>query len=325
MSRVPLVFAGLDYWERTLPLVDERVKPEGIELQWVRQPPGALFGRMIRGEFEAGEMSASFLTLLAGQGIDTLVGIPLFTSRAFRHASIFVRTDAGIEAPEDLKGKRVGVPDYPMTSALWARGFLQHDHGVKASEIEWFQGSDDPSYNRRVSPTLPPEIKLSTMPPDKPLGEMLLNRELDAFTGPQVPRQLAGNATVRRLIPDYRQVEQEYYKRTGIFPITHMVVMRRDIYERYRWMPVNLMEAFAKAKAIGWEQMRGQLAANMPWMPEYLHELDSVFHGNPYRDGFEANRPTLDALTQYSYEQGLSHRRIEPEDLFAPETLAVEI
>lgn len=140
MARVPLVFGGADYWDRTLALIDGRVKPEGIELNWVMKYPGEFFGQMIRGEFEAGEMSTAFMVMLVDQGIDTLVGLPIFTSRAFRHANILVHADAGINKPEDMKGKRVGVPDYPMTSAVWARGYLLHDYGVAAGDMEWFQG-----------------------------------------------------------------------------------------------------------------------------------------------------------------------------------------
>lgn len=323
-SRVPLVFAGADYWDRTLPLIDGRVQPDGIELHWAVHYPGPLFGRMIRGEFEAGEMSASFLTMLVSQGIDTLVGLPLFTSRAFRHAHAFVRSDAGMDGPATIKGKRVGVPDYPMTSAVWVRGFLKDDYGVDAGDLEWFQGGEDAAYNERVPWDRPAHIRLTNA--KAPIVEMLLNGELDAVTGPALPRTLANNPKVRPLIPDAEEAEKDYYARTGIFPMTHMVVMRRDVYERHRWMAVNLMHAFAKAKQIGWEQLRGHQSSNMlPWMPAYINGVASIFKGHPYKDGFEANLKPLEALTRYSYEQGLSKRKVNPEEIFAPETLRVQL
>ena len=155
MSDVELEYAGHDYWDRSRPLMDGRVKPEGISFRWEHHPPGMVFGRMARGEFEAGEMSAAFLVMLVDQGVDTLVGLPIITTRGFRHGETLVRTDAGIERPEDLKGKRIGCPDYPRTSTVWVRGLLQHDYGVKASDLEWFQGDEEAGYNDRVRYELP--------------------------------------------------------------------------------------------------------------------------------------------------------------------------
>lgn len=321
-SRVPLVFAGADYWDRTLPLIDGRIQPEGIELHWAVHYPGPLFGRMIRGEFEAGEMSASFLTMLISQGIDTLVGLPLFTSRAFRHAHAFVRADAGIDDPAKIKGKRVGVPDYPMTSAVWVRGFLKDDYGVEAGDIDWTQGGEDAAYNDRVPWDRPSHIKVTNA--KAPIVDMLLEGELDAITGPSLPRTLANNPNIRPLIPDAEKTEKDYYARTGVFPMTHMVVMRRDVYERHPWMAVNLMQAFQKAKQMGWEQLRGHQSSNMlPWMPSYISSVANIFRGHPYKDGFEANLKPLEALTRYSYEQGLSRRKVNPAEIFAKETLKV--
>ena len=324
MARLPLVFAGSDYWDRTSSLIDGSVKPEGIELNWVHEGPQA-FGRMIRGEFESGEMSASFLVMMVSQGIDTLVGLPIFTSRAFRHGNAFVRTDAGIEEPEDLAGKRVGVPDYPMTSAVWVRGFLEHDYGVKSGDMKWVQGGLEtpsaPGYNERVSFELPSTIQLTDLPPNTTLMAKLLEGELDAVTGPSRPRSVAGNPKVRPLIPNNIEAEKAYYARTGIFPITHMVVLRRDVYERNRWIASSLAAAFEQAKSAGWRELTGHQAPFLPWMPEYFQEVDATFKGNPYRDGFEENYAALNALTQYSYEQGLSKRKVDPEEIFAPETL----
>jgi 4,5-dihydroxyphthalate decarboxylase len=321
MARVPLVFGGADYWDRTLALIDGRVKPEGIELNWVMKYPGEFFGQMIRGEFEAGEMSTAFMVMLVDQGIDTLVGLPIFTSRAFRHANILVHADAGINKPEDMKGKRVGVPDYPMTSAVWARGYLLHDYGVAAGDMEWFQGGlESAGWIERVPTTIAPHIKVTTVQ-DKSLLEMFLNREVDALTGPALPRSLAGNPKVRMLFENPAEAEKDFYKRTGIFPITHLVTMRRDVYQRHPWMIRSMMDAFEQSKEIGWRSFNGNQAHNMPWVHHYLHEIQDVFGGNPYKDGFDANRTVLDALCSYMHEQGLTKRRVAPEEVFAPESL----
>ena len=200
MSRVPLVFAGADYWDRTLVLIDGTVKPEGIELNWVLQYPGELFRRMIQGEFEAGEMSASFLVTMIARGENNLVGLPLFTSRAFRHGNCFIRTDKGIDKPEDMKGKRVGVPDYPMTSAVWTRGALHHEYGVTAADMEWFQGGlETPGFATRVAPDLPKEIRVTTIPNDRTIMEMFVNGEVDSIMGPVQPRAVLTDPNFRRL------------------------------------------------------------------------------------------------------------------------------
>ncbi len=321
MKRVPLVFGGADYWDRTLALIDGVVQPEGIDLHWVMKYPGEFFGQMIRGEFEAGEMSAGFLVMLAGQGNPMLVGLPLFTSRAFRHGNIIIHADAGIEKPQDLKGRRVGGPDYPMTSAIWVRGFLKDDFGVAAEDMEWFQGGlDSPGFVERVPTSVPSHIKLTTVQ-DRSLLDMFLNRELDAITGPALPRNLAGNPKVKLLFPNHKEVEKEYHARTGFFPITHMVVMRRDVYERHRWMARSLCDAFERSKQIGWQEYGRHQAGNAPWLSFYLREITQEFGGNPYKDGFQENLPVLEALTRYCHEQGLTKRKIDPAELFAPETL----
>ena len=324
MSDVELEYAGHDYWDRSRPLMDGRVKPEGISFRWEHHPPGMVFGRMARGEFEAGEMSAAFLVMLVDQGVDTLVGLPIITTRGFRHGETLVRTDAGIERPEDLKGKRIGCPDYPRTSTVWVRGLLQHDYGVKASDLEWFQGDEEAGYNDRVRYELPQDIRMSTVTETTP-AEMFLKGEVDAFIGAGQFRQLANDPRFRRLFPNYQEMEREYFRKTGVFPFNHMVTLRRDVYERHPWMVESLMRAFEEAKAVGAKELRGQAGIMLPWMSEFVDDVFGFFEGHPYQDGFEANYTAFKHLCQYCHEQGLTKRVVEPEELFAPETLKVAL
>ena len=213
MSRIPLVFAGGAYPDRTVPLIKGTVQPEGLELNWLVVYPSELFRRMLQfAEFEAAEMSIAFYGALVSRGDDRFVGIPVFPARHFRHGYIFVRSDAGIERPQDLLGRRVGVPEYPMTAAVWIRALLLHDYGVRASEMEWFQGGfETPGFASRFPLDLPPEVHITTIPGDKSLVGMLLGGELDALVGPGRPQAFAvGDERICRLFPNYREMDKDF-------------------------------------------------------------------------------------------------------------------
>jgi len=317
---IPLEFAGTNYWDRTQPLISGRVKPEGVDLQWASHPAGMVFGQMARGEFQAGEMSAAFLVILADQGNDTLVGVPIFTTRGFRHGDFVVRADAGINTPADLRGRRVGCSDYPRTSTVWARGLLEHEYGVRARDVAWFHGEEDPAYNSRIAYELPPDIKLTAVSGTTP-ADMFLRGELDAFVGATQFRKLLRGSSLRLLFPDYQQEERAYFRRTGIFPFNHVVTLRRDVYQDYPWMAVSLMQAFEEAKKVGAKEMVHQASLMLPWMSELVEDVFEFFGGHPYRDGFRANYAAIEALCHYCHEQGLTKRLVRPEELFAPETL----
>ena len=230
-------------------------------------------------EFEASEMSISFYMTIRSRGDDRFVGVSIFPPRHFRHGFIFIRSDAGIERPEDLAGKRIGMNEYPMTATLWIRALLHHDYGVKATDVQWFQGGvDTPGFVSRFPIALPPEIRISTIPEDKSLVGMLLEGEMDAVIGPGRPQAfVAGDPRIRRLFPNYREAEKDYYRRTGFYPMDHMVVVRRDIYERYHWMPNTLLEAFEKAKEIGWARLMNDSVLTSP-CPGFL--LNSMSCGS---------------------------------------------
>ena len=326
MANVPLVFAGCDTWDRSHPLIDGVVRPAGIDLTYVVVEPGDLFRRMFQyAEFESSEMSTSTLMAMISRGDDRLIGVPVFPSRSFRHGYVFVGDRAGIERPQDLAGKRVGVPEYQMTAAVWIRAFLEHDFGVKSAEVEWFEGGfDAPGYSERMPMQLSGGIRLSVIPGDKSLLGMLGNGELHAVTCATRPKTFdKPNSGFHRLFPNYREIEKEYFLRTGFFPIMHLVVVRRDVYERHRWIPNALIEAFSRARDYGWQRLRESswLTVSLPWIQSHVEEIQDVFGGHPFPYGFEANYATLKALTEYSFEQGLSTRKLEPEEIFATETL----
>ena len=324
-SKVRLTFAALDYLDRTRALVDGTVRPEGIELECLRFGPYELFQRVAQTEdFDVAEMSASTYMHMAAKGDRRYVGIPVFLSRLFRHGYIFVHADAGIDAPGDLAGKRVGVPDYEMTAALWQRAILQHDFGVRPEQIEWLQGGEfRPGFVRRVELPSRSGLSIGVIPDDRTLHDMVATGEIDAVLCPHVPAALSdGSGRVRRLFPDYVEVERDYYRRTGFFPIMHLTVVRRAVHEQDPGIAVALVHAFEQAKALGRQRLGelGSTAVMLPWLARDLDELAELMGADFWPYGFRENRAVLDAMCLYSHEQGLSERRLEPEELFAPET-----
>src|SRR5579884_4082514 len=222
--------------DRTLPLILGDVRPAGIDLTFLRMQPEEVFFRMTRyAEFDAAEMSFSSYLLRRSRGDDAVIAIPVFPSREFRHNCIWVRADAGIDAPADLRGRRMGVPEYQVTAAVWIRGLLADDYGVQPTDLHWFTGGlYEPGRHEKL-PIHVPGLDLQPISEDTTLSDMLLDGELDALMGPRPPRGFPGDPRVRRLFPNFREVEADYFRRTGIFPIMHTVVIRRDLLDRERW------------------------------------------------------------------------------------------
>lgn len=326
MTKLALSCGGCDYWDRSHALMDGTVRPRGIDLNYMAVPLQDLFRRMVQHEeFDAAEMSLSTYVALAANGDTRFVGVPVFPSRNFRHGYLFVNTGSGIEKPEDLKGRRIGVPEYQMTAALWIRGFLQHDFGVHARDIVWLTGGmRKPGYVERAPITLPDDIKLTVIPEDRHLEEMLDAGEIEAMISPVRPASLvAGNDTVRRMFADSRSVEKDYYRRTGLFPIMHTIVIRRAVYEKNPWVALSLFEAFEEAKRLGRARLEvtGPLAVALPWVPSDLEEIAEVFGDvDPWVYGIAANRHCIETLCRYSHEQGMAGRIVGLEELFAKET-----
>ena len=320
-----LTLACWDY-DRTRALIDGTVAPDGIELVYLNQPVEETFFRMMRyREYDCSEMSLS--SSVASLDKDApFVAIPVFPSRFFRHSCIFVSAKSGIRRPADLKGKRVGVPEYQMTAPVWIRGILSDDYGVKVTDVQHFSGGEEePGRDEKLKLSLPKEINLRPIGPEQTLSRMLADGELDALVTARAPSTFASRPNdVTRLFPNYVEVEKEYYRRTGIFPPMHTVVIRRDVYAKNPWVAQSLAKAFtaAKAKAYALYDQTAALPAMVPWLVAGLEEARREMGDDWWPYGLEPNRKALETFLRYHHEQGLSKRRFAPEELFARETLA---
>ena len=322
---IRLTLACWDY-DRTRALMDGTVRPEGIELVYLNQPVEETFFRMIRyREFDCSEMSLSSYVASLSSEDPAFIAIPAFPSRFFRHSCIFVSTESGIRQPADLKGKRIGVPEYQMTAPVWIRGILSDDYGVKVTDVEHFSGGEEePGRDEKLKLSLPPHIRLKAIPVDKTLSRMLAEGELDALVTARAPSTFHKEPDkVKRLFPNYVEVEKEYYRRTKIFPPMHTVVIRRDVYASNPWVAQSLHKAFteAKARAYALYNQTAALPAMVPWLVAEMEETRREMGDDWWPYGLEPNRKALETFLRYHHEQGLSQRRLEPEELFAPETL----
>lgn len=320
-----LSLACWDY-DRTRALMDGTVAPDGIELVYLNQPVEETFFRMMRyREFDCAEMSLSSFVASLNVEQPAFIAIPVFPSRFFRHSCIFVSAKSGIRKPEELKGRRVGVPEYQMTAPVWIRGILSDDYGVKVTDVEHFSGGEEePGRDEKLKLNLPSHIRLKPIAADKTLSRMLADGELDALVTARAPSTFHREPDkVRRLFPNYVEVEKEYYRRTKIFPTMHTVVILRDVYERNRWVAQSLYKAFteAKAKAYALYDQTAALPAMLPWLVSHTEEIRKEMGEDWWPYGLEPNRKALETFLRYHHEQGLSKRRFAPEELFAPETL----
>ena len=313
-------------YDRTMALQNGSVKPDGIELNYLPMLPSELFRRQARhAEFDVAEFSLSTLCHLTDEGDRRLVALPVFPSRKFRHSEIWVNTQAGIRAPADLRGKRIGAMEYQQTAAVWQRAMLQHDHEITPSEVAWYFGAWDVpgTYSERVPLELPSEIRTQVIPNDKCLSQMLEDGEIDALMGADPPKCVRENSpNVVRLFPDYYDREVEYFQRTSLFPIMHTVVVKRELYEEHPWVAANLFRAFTEAKAQAVDKLprAGALYCMLPWLVKHIEDDLAVFGSDPFPYGLEANRYALETFMGYVHEQGIIKKPMKPDQLFAPET-----
>lgn len=323
MTDLRLTFAcGL--YDRMLPIYSGEIKPEGIDLQFINiDSPREVFDRMTGNlEFHVAELSSSEFIARLIAGVCPFVAIPVFPSRAFRHGAITVSARSGIQIPKDLEGRRIGVPLYTMTAAVWIRGHLQHEYNVDLSTITWIEGSMD-SPGKYGSPNVLPLVRpvsIETNRSGSSLGELLEQGKIDAVVGTGVPNVIKRNPEIRRLFSDFQAVEKDFFRRTGIFPIMHLLVIRRDVYDAHPFVAASLYNAFCAAKASAMAKMRETIALRymLPWLSVHIQEMDDVFGQDAWPYGIEANRPTLEALVAYLAEQGLTERLIPIEDIFVP-------
>jgi 4,5-dihydroxyphthalate decarboxylase len=325
MSQLKMTFACWDY-DRTRALADGRVRPDGIELTYLNLPVEETFFRMMRyREFECSEMSLSSYVASLHREDPPFIAIPAFPSRFFRHSCIFVSAKSGIGKPEDLRGKRVGVPEYQMTAPVWIRGILSDDYGVKVTEYEHLSGGEEqPGRDEKLKLELPGHIRLRPVDSTKTLAAMIGEGEIDALVTARAPSTFRTRPdAVKRLFPDYVAAEKAYYAKTRIFPIMHTVVIRRDVYEKHPWVAQSLYKALAESKALALAMLKQTAAmpAMVPWLVPQVEEARSLMGEDWWPYGLQANRHVLDTFLRYHHEQGLSRRRLQPEQIFAKETL----
>lgn len=317
---------GITNNPRTWPILDGTVKVDGIDLIPTVLHPSELFWRQLHfAEFALSEMSVSSFMIVTGLGDQRFVGVPIYTTRRFYHTAILVRRKSGIETPADLKGKRVGVPEYQQTAALWARGVLQHEFGVQPKEMEfWMERTPDKSHGGATGFKPPPGVTVNQIPADSSMGSMLLAGELDAalhyLSGNNLVDRsradLINNPDFKYLFPDSVAEGIRYFRKTGIYPINHQAVVRRDVYEKDPWVAQNLLKAFVAANDVA-NQRRQQHV-------EY-HLAAGLLSGDAktpiVRHGIKANRHVIETIAQYSLEQGLTKRLIKLDEIYAPNVM----
>jgi 4,5-dihydroxyphthalate decarboxylase len=321
LPKVDITLAG-GYYDRTQALISGEVQPEGINLNYIPLGVDEVFWRALRyKEFEAAEMSLAAYVINRSRGIDDFVGIPVFPSRMFRHSSIYIRADSPVVKPEDLRGARIGLPEYQMTMAVWVRGFLSHIHGVDSAGVTWFTGGVEETGRReRIELRLPKEYKVVRA--DKPLSEMLICGEIDALISAIMPRAFVEQTgQMKRLFDNYRKAEIEYYQETRTLPIMHLVVIRKDVLERFPWVASSLFKAYNRAAEVALGRMydTDALPYSLLWLPSYIEEERSILGQEllqVWANGVKANYQCLEMFIAFCEEQGLLENKIRVDDLF---------
>ena len=327
MVQIPITIACGDY-DRTRAIQDGRVRVEGCDVTYIPLEPEEVFHRTFKfQEFDVSELSFSSYLRITDSGKSDYVGIPAFVSRLFRHSGMYIRTDRGIDKPEDLKGKRIGLPEYQITAVVWMRGIMQDEYGVKPTDIHWFQGGQEqPGRTERTPLGAIPGLDLKVIPSDKTLSGMLEAGELDALFTARAPSCfMRGAPNIAHLFRDTRAAEQAYYRKTGMFPIMHLVGIKKHLVEQHPWLPVSLYKAFVQAKDLAMHQVRdvNALAVTLPWLVAEADATTSLMGEDFWKYGIEENRKEIEALARYAHEQGLVQKRLKLEDLFAHSTMDI--
>jgi 4,5-dihydroxyphthalate decarboxylase len=311
--------------DRTRPILDGRVQIPGVEIIGLPGEPEDIFRRALRDKaFDITELSMASHIVTTARGDSAYIGVPVFPSRAFRHSGVFVRAGAGISRAEDLRGRRVGLPEYQQTAAMWMRGILADQHGVKPEEVEWVVGSQEVAGGtERVAIQLPDRIKMRRIGPQETLNGLLLSGDLDALITPRPPSSfLDGSGRVARLWPDYATAEKDYFRATGFFPIMHCISVRRELAEAHPWLPLELFRAFSAAKAIAVDEVQRNnfLRVSLPWIAAHYEETAALMGPDPWLYGLSTNRRELQAMVDYSAADGLCAAAFDARQLFHPST-----
>lgn len=325
MGDLHLTLATKDY-DHLQDLKTGEVKPEGISLTHITMPPTDVFHRFLTyKEWEVSELSMSKYCSLVADGTADMIGLPVFPMRVFRQSAFYVRRGSAIKTPQDLAGKRCGIPEWAQTATTYARGWLAHHVGVPLSSIDWVQGGiNEAGRAEKVALDLPSGIRIRSIA-DRSLNDLLLAGEIDCIIGASPPRSSRGaKPDIVHLLPDTQAAEEAYFRETGIIPIMHLIVLRKDVYQRNPWIAMNLLIAFEEAKQRSIDRLLNPSPRYaIPWMRLYMEKMQTLLFGDgeywPY--GLEPNRHTLEAFLTYCHEQGICRRKLAAEELFAPETL----
>jgi 4,5-dihydroxyphthalate decarboxylase len=313
-------------YDRTRALFDGRVGIDGVDPVFMLLSPEEMFFRAFRhADFDICELSLSSFVLRAARGDNPYVGVPVFLSRAFRHSSIVVRTDRGIDRPEDLKGRRIGTPEYQLTACVWARALLEDEYGVTPADITWVRGGMEQAGRiEKIDLALPGNVRLESAPTGRTLSELLETGAIDGIIGPRLPSCFErGDPSVGWLFRDPTRAATDYYRRTGIFPIMHVLGIRRELVERHPWLAATVAKAFEQSKARALAQLTDTSATKvtLPFVEEQLRAARQLMGADFWSYGVAPNRAVLDTFLHHHHAQGLSPRRVSVEELFHPSTL----
>lgn len=322
MARIQLSLA-IDQYDHTREITSGQIPVEGVELVPVNLPIEEIFFRMAKfHEFDISELSMGKYIAMRSQGDTTFTALPVFVSRAFRHSSYYVKSGGPIRHPEQLAGKRVGIPEWAQTAAVYSRGMLVHEFGVPLASVEWVQaGVNEAGRVEKVDRKLPEGVRYRPEP-TRCLNDMLMAGEIDCVLSARPPKALGDG--VERLFPDYQPLEEAYYKKTGIYPIMHSIVVKTALLEAHPWLAMNLFKAFDEARRRSMSRMDDITASKAPlaWLKAYSDHMKSIFGADFFPYGLEQNRKTLEAFLQYGFEQGVCFRKLSPEELFPRQVLA---
>lgn len=323
MSKLQISVAMGDY-DRNRALYDGRVQIDGCDPVYMLLSPEEMFFRAMRSrDFDVTELSFSSYLVKHSRGDSPYIAVPVFLSRAFRHTSIYVRKDR-IQQPADLKGHRIGVPEYQLTAIVWARSILQDDYGITPEDVTWVRGGiDTPGRPEKIKLELPPGVKVESAPEGKTISQLLHEGEIDGFIAPRPPSgAAASNPDVGWLFDDPTAVAKDYYRRTGIFPIMHVVGIRKELAQQHRWLPGAVFKAFSESKTRALELLADTSATKvtLPFVEEQLKAARETLGQDFWSYGVEANRRTLEAFVHHHHAQGLSARKLAVEELFDPST-----
>ncbi|MDF2373016.1 MAG: ABC transporter substrate-binding protein [Rhizobiaceae bacterium] len=325
MSTLELSIAMGDY-DRTRAISDGRVAIDGVDPNCMLLSPEEMFFRAFRHQaFDVSELSLSSYAISVARGNPHYIAVPVFLSRAFRHTSIYVRKDRGIEQPSDLRGKRIGIAEYQLSANVWFRGILEDEYGVKPSEIQWVRGGMNTAGRpEKIKVELPADIQVSDAPEGATLNQMLMDGDIDGFVGPRAPRCFdEGHLSVGRLFNDTVTEAENYFRKTGIFPVMHVLGVRRSLADQHPWLPGALLKAFAKAKIMAEETLADTSATKvtMPFVEDNLARAKALMGDDIWSYGLSANRHVLETFLRYHHAQGLSPRKVEVDELFHPATV----